>query len=120
MNQKIKYNSHDREWDHCDQCIFFISCLRKERAKGKGCEAYSTFPYKETLKDTPVADLKISLSIDAKMKEVKRMGKQIEIICHSCKGLGYVTEYKHPKGEEVKTVCPECNGEGFVHDELWE
>lgn len=54
------------------------------------------------------------------MKEVKRMGKQIEIICHSCKGLGYVTEYKHPKGEEVKTVCPECNGEGFVHDELWE
>ena len=48
------------------------------------------------------------------------MRKKIEIICHSCRGLGYVIENKHPKGEEVKTVCPECNGDGFVHDELWE
>lgn len=61
MKPKIKYNSLDREWDHCDQCIFYIACLRPERAKGKGCEAYSPFPYKEMLKDTPVADLSIAV-----------------------------------------------------------
>ena len=61
MNKKIKYNSPDREWDHCDQCIFYIACLRQERKNGKGCEVYSPFPYKETLKDTPVATIPIQV-----------------------------------------------------------
>jgi hypothetical protein len=59
MEPKTKYNSPNREWDHCDQCIFYIACLRKEKSKGKGCEAYSSYPYKETLKDIKPADISV-------------------------------------------------------------
>ncbi len=35
-----------REWDFCDQCIFFICCLRSERrTRGEGCEAFYPYPY---------------------------------------------------------------------------
>jgi hypothetical protein len=62
MKPIIKYNSPDREWDHCDQCIFYVTCARPEKRKGKGCkEAFSPYPYKETLKDTKPADVSVSL-----------------------------------------------------------
>lgn len=34
-----------REWDFCDQCIFFVACLRREKRKGEGCEAFYPYPY---------------------------------------------------------------------------
>jgi hypothetical protein len=38
--------SRVREWNFCDKCIFYISCLRPERKqKGEGCEAFYPYPY---------------------------------------------------------------------------
>jgi len=34
-----------REWDFCDQCMFYISCLRPQKKKGEGCEAFEPYPY---------------------------------------------------------------------------
>jgi len=35
----------DRDWDFCDQCIFYVPCQRPERKKGEGCSAFSAYPY---------------------------------------------------------------------------
>jgi hypothetical protein len=36
----------ERDWDFCDQCIFFMACLRKEKkTRGEGCDAFSSYPY---------------------------------------------------------------------------
>jgi hypothetical protein len=34
-----------REWDFCDQCIFWVPCMRTEKRKGDGCAAFSPYPY---------------------------------------------------------------------------
>ena len=35
----------EREWDFCDQCWFYVSCLRIERRKGIGCDVFEPYPY---------------------------------------------------------------------------
>jgi hypothetical protein len=40
-----KNTKNTREWDFCDQCIFYVSCLREEKKRGDGCEAFSPYPY---------------------------------------------------------------------------
>lgn len=42
---------------------------------------------------------------------------KVKICCHSCRGLGYIIEFKYPKGDEVKVVCPECAGKAYVEEE---
>lgn len=38
--------SEVREWDFCDQCIFYRACLRPERKKGDGCfTAFYPYPF---------------------------------------------------------------------------
>jgi DnaJ-class molecular chaperone len=47
----------------------------------------------------------------------QRQGK-VQIVCHTCDGIGVITEKEYPTFKYVNVVCPECNGEGWIYAEL--
>jgi hypothetical protein len=36
---------NNRPWDFCDQCFFYVACLRKEKKQGDGCSVFEPYPY---------------------------------------------------------------------------
>lgn len=40
-----------RKWDFCDQCIFFVACLKTERKAGDGCSEFYPYPHPKERKD---------------------------------------------------------------------
>ena len=45
------------------------------------------------------------------------MSKSEKIECHTCDGMGYVTEKKFATKNIIKCVCPECKGRKWVPSE---
>jgi DnaJ-class molecular chaperone len=43
--------------------------------------------------------------------------ESIKIFCHTCDGLGWITEKSYPSGKAVDVVCPECFGKKYVRAE---
>lgn len=49
----------ERDWDFCDQCIFYTTCKKPEKKKGDGCETFNPYPYKQNLTYTKPANVKV-------------------------------------------------------------
>ena len=41
-----------------------------------------------------------------------------KIFCHTCDGIGWISEKRYLDGKTIDVVCPECDGKRYVEVDL--